>query len=49
MTSTTSKRAGIFASAGFDAHLVKPVAEAQLFKALAAAAGKRRVEGVQAS
>jgi signal transduction histidine kinase len=38
------------AEAGFDAHLVKPVAEAQLFKALAAAAaGKRKIEGVQAS
>jgi signal transduction histidine kinase len=38
------------ANAGFDAHLVKPVAEAQLFKALAAAVeGKRRTEGAQAS
>ena len=38
------------ADAGFDAHLVKPVAEAQLFKALAAAVeGKRRTEGAQAS
>jgi signal transduction histidine kinase len=38
------------AAAGFDAHLVKPVAEAQLFKALAAAAArKRKIEGVQAS
>ena len=38
------------AEAGFDAHLVKPVAEAQLFKALAAAAaGKRKIEGAQAS
>jgi signal transduction histidine kinase len=38
------------AAAGFDAHLVKPVAEAQLFKALAAAAArKREIEGVQAS
>jgi CheY-like chemotaxis protein len=37
------------AEAGFDAHLVKPVAEAQLFKALAAAAaGKRKIEGAQA-
>ena len=32
------------ADAGFDEHLVKPVAEAQLFKALAAAAGKRKTE-----
>jgi signal transduction histidine kinase len=37
------------ADAGFDAHLVKPVAEAQLFNALAAAAGKRKTEGAQAS
>jgi CheY-like chemotaxis protein len=38
------------ADAGFDAHLVKPVAEVQLFKALAAAVeGKRRTEGAQAS
>ncbi len=37
------------ADAGFDEHLVKPVAEAQLFKALAAAAGKRKTEGAQAS
>ncbi len=36
------------ADAGFDAHLVKPVAEAQLFNALAAAAGKRKAEGAQA-
>jgi CheY-like chemotaxis protein len=37
------------AEAGFDAHLVKPVAEAHLFKALAAAAaGKRKIEGAQA-
>jgi CheY-like chemotaxis protein/anti-sigma regulatory factor (Ser/Thr protein kinase) len=38
------------ADAGFDAHLVKPVAEAQLFKALAAAVeGGRKTEGAQAS
>jgi signal transduction histidine kinase len=38
------------ADAGFDAHLVKPVAEAQLFKALAAAVGRgRKAEGAQAS
>jgi signal transduction histidine kinase len=37
------------AGAGFDAHLVKPVAEAQLFRALALAVeDKRRTEGAQA-
>jgi signal transduction histidine kinase len=36
-------------AAGFDAHLVKPVAEGQLFRALAAAVeGRRRIEGAQA-
>ena len=36
-------------AAGFDAHLVKPVAEDLLFEALAAAvAGRRRIEGAQA-
>jgi signal transduction histidine kinase/ActR/RegA family two-component response regulator len=36
-------------AAGFDAHLVKPVAESQLFRALAAAVeGRRRIEGAQA-
>jgi CheY-like chemotaxis protein len=35
--------------AGFDAHLVKPVAEAQLFRALMLAVeDKRRTEGAQA-
>jgi signal transduction histidine kinase len=38
------------ADAGFDAHLVKPVAEANLFKTLALAVeNKQRVEGAQAS
>ena len=37
------------ADAGFDAHLVKPVAEAQLFRALTLAVDdRRRVEGAQA-
>jgi signal transduction histidine kinase len=37
------------ADAGFDAHLVKPVAEAQLFRALMLAVeDKRRMEGAQA-
>jgi len=37
------------AEAGFDAHLVKPVAEAQLFRALTLAVDdRRRVEGAQA-
>jgi signal transduction histidine kinase len=37
------------ADAGFDAHLVKPVAEAQLFRALALAGGERtKAEGAQA-
>jgi signal transduction histidine kinase len=37
------------ADAGFDAHLVKPVAEAQLFRALMLAVDdRRRVEGAQA-
>jgi signal transduction histidine kinase len=36
------------ADAGFDAHLVKPVAEAQLFKALAAAVEGGRKTGAQA-
>ena len=37
------------ADAGFDAHLVKPVAEAHLFKALATAVEeRRRIDGAQA-
>jgi signal transduction histidine kinase len=37
------------ADAGFDAHLVKPVAEAQLFRALALAGGEKpKTEGAQA-
>jgi signal transduction histidine kinase len=36
------------AAAGFDAHLVKPVAEAQLFKTLASVSGKGRTESAQA-
>ncbi len=37
------------AEAGFDAHLVKPVTDVELFRALATAAdGKRRIEGAQA-
>jgi CheY-like chemotaxis protein len=37
------------ADAGFDAHLVKPVAEAQLFRALALAVGEKpKTDGAQA-